>query len=142
MQILVEVANIQIEPLKPDEGKVSMRTTIGHGLAGPKSRSVSFEFARKGSGLIFLRQPSLSGNAATHLTQNEVPLWRFLCQLTQLTCLGIRSTGEEEVGRNSDRTSGACCASLFALEKGGMLVRLTVLISASGLLGEQPLADG
>lgn len=121
MQILVEVANIQIKPLKPDEGKVSMRTTIGHGLAGPKSRSASSEFARKGSGLIFLRQLNLSGNALTHLTQNEVPLWRFLCQLTSLTCLGIRSPGEEEVGRNSSRISVASCASLFALEKGATL---------------------
>ena len=43
MQISVVVANIQIESLKPDEGKTSMRTTIGHGLVGPKSQSVSFE---------------------------------------------------------------------------------------------------
>ena len=66
MQILVVVANIQIESLKPDEGKASMRTTIGHGLVGPKSRSVSFESiveARKGSRLIFLH---LRQFAVTH----------------------------------------------------------------------------
>ena len=43
MQISVVAASIKNESLKPDEGKTSMRTTIGHGLVGPKSQSVSFE---------------------------------------------------------------------------------------------------
>jgi hypothetical protein len=36
VQILVEVANIQVRPLKTEVGKGSMVTAVGHGLVGPK----------------------------------------------------------------------------------------------------------
>ncbi len=36
MRILVVVANIQMRTLKTEVEKGSMRTAIGHGLAGPK----------------------------------------------------------------------------------------------------------
>lgn len=36
MQILVEVANIQVGSLKTEVGKGSMVTAVGHGLVGPK----------------------------------------------------------------------------------------------------------
>ncbi len=43
MQILVEVANIQVRTLKTEVGKGSMQTAVGHGLVGPKryGKSVS-----------------------------------------------------------------------------------------------------
>ena len=37
VQILVEVANIQMRILKTEVEKGSMRTAIGHGLLDPKS---------------------------------------------------------------------------------------------------------
>ena len=43
VQILVVVANIQMQTLKTEVGKGSMWTVFGHGLAGPK-RQVWFHF--------------------------------------------------------------------------------------------------
>ena len=39
-QILVEVASNQMRILTTDVGQVSMRTVIGHGLAGPKRQGI------------------------------------------------------------------------------------------------------
>ena len=36
VQILVEVANIQVRTLKTEVGKGSMQTAVEHGLVGPK----------------------------------------------------------------------------------------------------------
>ena len=36
VQILVVVASIQMESLKTEVGKGSMRTVVGYGLVGPK----------------------------------------------------------------------------------------------------------
>ncbi|MBA2726645.1 MAG: hypothetical protein H0U49_00530 [Parachlamydiaceae bacterium] len=41
VQILVVVANIQMRSLKTEVGKGSMRTVVGHWLAGPKFRGNS-----------------------------------------------------------------------------------------------------
>ena len=39
VQILVVVANIQVGTLKAEGEKGSMRTSIGHGLAGPERQA-------------------------------------------------------------------------------------------------------
>ena len=40
VQILVEVASIQMKTLKTEEETVSMRTSIGHGSVGPKRNTL------------------------------------------------------------------------------------------------------
>ena len=63
MQILVEVASIQMKFLKTDEGMVSMVTAIVHGLGDPKKYIELMQCTkcifRKGIKLIFLTH---SGN--------------------------------------------------------------------------------
>ena len=39
VQILVEVATIQVKPLKTEVEKGSVRTAIGHGLVAPKPKA-------------------------------------------------------------------------------------------------------
>ena len=59
MQILVEVAIIQMRILKAEVEKGSMRTEIGHGLLDPKVtwkyHEIAFQLcSRKGKMLIFI----------------------------------------------------------------------------------------
>ena len=60
MQILVEVASIQMKILKTDEGMVSMVTAFEHGLGDPKKyielTQSALHSIRKGIKLKFLTQ--------------------------------------------------------------------------------------
>ena len=52
VQILVEVANIQMRSLKTEVGKGSVWTAVGHGLVDPKEQGSSvkcFDFSRRSS---------------------------------------------------------------------------------------------
>ena len=94
MQIVAVVANIQTRRLKPDEGKVSMRTRIGHGLVGPKRRSVSSELARKGSRLNIPAPLTVRGNAAAASNAKRSPFLAFSLPMNSIGGLGISSAGE------------------------------------------------
>ena len=48
VQILVVVAIIQMRTLKAEVEKGSMRTVLGHGLLGPKTKGNSFSTAFSG----------------------------------------------------------------------------------------------
>jgi len=75
VQILVEVANIQMRILKTEVGKGSMLTAIGHGLVDPEGQVKSLQEALlrtpKGNE-VNIPQPAYGYSAATQL-KSDMP---------------------------------------------------------------------